>query len=447
VLEEGFTRFVPPPNATSVRVHAARLEITSGTDVGRSVRIDRPVFIIGTGETADLRLTDPTVSREHLRLFLTPSGLEIRDEGSKNGTWIGGLRIKDTLATQATSIKIGTTSIAMSLESGPLEIALSDSDRFGKAIGVSACMRNVFALLERASESDVTVLLEGESGVGKEVLAQAVHTRSARSAGPFVALDCGAIPPALIESELFGHEKGAFTDATRSSAGSFAQAEGGTIFLDEIGELQLDLQRKLLRVLEQREVRPLGSEHVVSVNVRVIAATNRRLSEAVHNNEFRQDLFYRLAVARVVIPPLRDRPEDVLPIAKAFLTAASNGKEVELPADFAAMLSAYHWPGNVRELRNVIDRYVHLGLRDTSSLFDANRQDLAPSSTDLSLLPYHEARRRAVDAFERAYVPKVMERAGGVVARAAEMSEVGRASFYRMLERVRDLPAGEQEEK
>jgi transcriptional regulator with PAS, ATPase and Fis domain len=430
-----------------MRVHAVNLEVTAGPDFGRTARDDRPVFVIGSGDSTDLRLSDPTVSREHLRLFLTPSGLEMRDEGSKNGTWIGGLRIRSTLVTASTALRIGTTSMSLSLESGPLDLQLSESDRFGRAIGVSACMRNVFAMLEKASDSDVTVLLEGESGVGKEVLAQAVHQRSSRASGPFVTVDCGAIPPGLIESELFGHEKGAFTDAAKSRVGAFEQAESGTIFLDEIGELPLELQRKLLRVLEQREVRPLGSSDVRSIDVRVIAATNRRLSEAVQQNEFRQDLFYRLAVARVTIPPLRDRAEDVLPIARTFL-AASSDPPVELPEDFASMLAAYHWPGNVRELRNVLDRYVHLGLRDTQALFDSKRRPSDTVDQNLSQLTYHEARRRAVDAFERAYIPKIMQRAGGVVARAAELSEVSRGSFYRMLERVREKvdPGGEADD-
>jgi DNA-binding NtrC family response regulator len=437
VGEESSTRFVPPPGAACMRVRAANLEVLSGPDQGRWVRIDRPVFVIGSGVSADLRLSDPTVSREHLRMYLTPSGLEIKDEVSKNGTWIGGLRIRDSLISMPTVLDLGTTRLSLGLEAGPLDLELSRHERFGRAIGVSAAMRNVFAVLERAAESDVSVLLEGESGVGKEVLAQAVHASSGRAGGPFVTIDCGAIPPTLIESELFGHERGAFTDANKSSIGVFAQGDGGTIFLDEIGDLPLELQPKLLRVLEQREIRRLGGVEMRRIDVRIIAATNRRLSEAVQSKEFRRDLFYRLAVARVTIPPLRDRPEDILPIAKELLALAANDRGLDLPVDFAAMLTGYHWPGNVRELRNVIDRYVYLGLRDTQSLFDSKSPPLEAAHVDLSRLSYHEARRRAVDAFERAYVPKVMDRAGGVITRALELSGMGRTSFYRMLERVR----------
>ncbi|MCC7386139.1 MAG: sigma 54-dependent Fis family transcriptional regulator [Deltaproteobacteria bacterium] len=434
------TQFLPASYASSLRVHAVDLEIAAGPDLGRRARVDRPLFVIGSGEGADLRLNDGAVSREHLRLHLGPEGVRVRDEGSTNGTWIGGLRVADVLITSDTVIEVGTTSLALRIESGPLDLPLSTSARFGSAIGVSEAMRHLFALLERAAASDVTILLEGESGAGKEVLARAVHSSSPRKEGPFVPVDCGAIPPTLIEAELFGHERGAFTGAAEARKGYFEQAEGGTIFLDEIGELPLDLQPKLLRVLEQREVRPLGATGVRSVNVRVIAATNRRLAEAARKNEFRQDLFYRLAVARVVVPPLRDRPEDIIPLAREFLRTALRNPEAELPVDLAAMLHAYRWPGNVRELRNVIDRYAFLGMRDARGLFDGSAVEGEATATpfeDLARLPYHEARKRAIELFEHAYLPKVLEHAGGVVARAAELAEVARPSFYRMLERIR----------
>ena len=435
------TQAVDDPRVTTMRVHAAVLDVRSGPDAGRQARIDRPTFVIGTGDMADLRLTDGTVSREHVRVSLAPAGVHVRDEGSKNGTWIGGLRVSDVTITQDTTLELGTTVIAIHIESGPLDLPLSTSASFGDAIGVSAAMRHLFAVLERAAASDVTVLLEGESGVGKEVLARAIHDRSSRADAPFVAVDCGAIPAGLIESELFGHERGAFTGATHAREGVFAQADGGTLFLDEIGELPLELQPKLLRVLETREVRTVGGRGTKSVDVRVLAATNRRLAEAAHKNEFRKDLFYRLAVARVTIPPLRDRPEDIAPLARAFLAVAQRDPGAALPPDFAAMLTSYAWPGNVRELRNVIERYAVLGMRDASGLFDASSPPLvgggAEAEADLSHLAFHEARRQTLDRFERAYLPKVLERAGGVMSRAAELAEVARPSFYRMLERLR----------
>lgn len=435
------TEFLPVTSASSLRVHAVNLEVTAGPDLGRRLRVDRPTLVIGSGSSADLRLSDGAISREHLRVALTPAGVRLRDEGSRNGSWIGGLRISDVLLTSDTSVQLGTTTVSLRLEAGPLDLPLSASIRFGQAIGVSEPMRHLFALLERAAASEVTVLLEGESGVGKEVLSRAVHTSSSRKDGPFVAVDCGSIPATLIESELFGHEKGAFTGANEARKGLFEQANGGTLFLDEIGELPLDLQPKLLRVLEQREVRPLGSTASRPVNVRVIAATNRRLAEAADKNEFRRDLFYRLSVARVTVPPLRERKDDILPIGRELLRSASGDPSAELPADLAAMLSTYHWPGNVRELRNVIERYSFLGMRDAQNLFDAQARGreapAMPLKDDLSRLPYHEARKRAIERFELEYLPRVLERAGGVVAKAAELAEVARPSFYRMLERIR----------
>jgi transcriptional regulator with PAS, ATPase and Fis domain len=315
---------------------------------------------------------------------------------------------------------------------------------FGAAIGVSPAMRHLFAVLERAAQSDVTVLLEGESGVGKEVLARAIHTRSQRAGGPFVTVDCGAIPSSLIESELFGHERGAFTGATHARSGVFEQADGGTIFLDEIGELPLDLQPKLLRAIEAREVRPVGANAARAVDVRIVAATNRRLAEAAASGEFRRDLFYRLAVARIVVPPLRERREDILPLARSFVRAATRDACAELPADFAALLGSYAWPGNVRELRNVVERWALLGVRDARTLFDEAGKVTAGELEDLSHLPYHEARRVVLERFERQYLPKVLSDAGGVVARAAAHAQVARPSFYRMLERLGEAADGDR---
>jgi transcriptional regulator with PAS, ATPase and Fis domain len=433
---DGRTAAAPTGPQASVPIVAATIDVLRGPDAGATARVESPSFVIGTSQSADLRLTDATVSREHLRLTLDAAGLRLRDDASRNGTWIGGARIQSAVITADTTLRLGNTTIALRLDPGPLQLAVSPSTEFGGAIGASPAMRHVFALLERAAQTDVTVLLEGESGVGKDVLSNALHAKSPRAEGELVAVDCGAIPPNLIESELFGHVKGAFTGATAARVGLLARAHRGTLFLDEIGELPLDLQPKLLRFLETREVRPVGGASSETVDVRVIAATNRRLLEAVESGAFRKDLFYRLAVVRIVVPPLRDRAEDIAPLATAFLRAATGDPGAELPADLAALLATYAWPGNVRELRNAIDRYAHLGVRDARGLFDeAVRMGVDPAA-DLSLLPLHEARRRALDQFEKAYVPRVLARAGGVVARAAELAGVARPSFYRMLDRL-----------
>jgi transcriptional regulator with GAF, ATPase, and Fis domain len=426
---------VSDPRIAQVPIRAVSLEVVEGPDRRPPIRIAQPVFVVGTGESADLRLTDSTVSREHLRLHLTDDGLTIHDGGSRNGTWVGGLRIESALVVSDVRLTLGATTIVIRVEAAATELEVSASSRFGDALGVSPAMRYVFALLERASVTELTVLLEGESGVGKEVLAHAIHRSSTRGQAPFVPVDCGAIPASLLESELFGHVRGAFTGASVDRQGLFLEANGGTLFLDEIGELPLDLQPKLLRALEQREIRPVGSNRTVPIDVRVVAATNRGLHAAVERGEFREDLLYRLSVVRVVVPPLRDRREDILPLAKRFL--AKMGYAGDLPRDVEGMLFAYAWPGNVRELSNVVQRFAALGARDRETLLASpSRADASLVPADALDAPYHEARQRVIESFERAYVEHVLARTDGVIVRAAEQSGMARASFYRMLERL-----------
>ncbi len=440
--DRGETRPARDRHRSSMEVRAARITITTGPDAGRDVRVDSPTFVIGTGAAANLRLSDDLVSREHVRLTLSAAGVRVRDADSTNGTWLGETRISDALVTSAVTLVLGDTTLTLRVDGAPVHLPLSPRSTFGSAIGESEVMRHLFAILERAAETEATVLLEGESGVGKEVLAQAIHTVSPRAAGPFVALDCGAIPANLVESELFGHERGAFTGADTSRRGAFEQANGGTIFLDELGELPVDMQPKLLRVIETREIKPVGGTKARPIDVRIVAATNKNLAEASARNEFRRDLFYRLAVVRVVVPPLRERREDVLPLARAFLRRGEGREHFDVPDDIAAMLTSHAWPGNVRELRNVMDRYAVLG-GDPEVLFDrmpprpgARGGETVPAA-DLSHLPFHEARRIALDRFERAYLPAVLARHGNVVVRAADAAGLGRTSFHRIMQRIR----------
>jgi len=424
-------------------VRAATLTILKGPDTGREVRITSPSFTIGGGATADLILTDPGVSREHVQLALMPNGIRVRDR-SKNGTRIGGLRIHDVLVQTDTVLVVGTTSIAVKLEAENLALPLSEGSTFGEAFGASSNMRHLFAVLEEAAKADISVLLEGESGVGKDVLARAIHASSARRDGPFVIVDCGTIPPNLVESELFGHVRGAFTGADDDRRGMFDDAHGGTLFLDEIGELPLEMQPKLLRALETKEIRPVGGRKTKRADVRVVSATNKKLAEGARRGSFREDLFYRLAVARVAVPPLRDRKDDVLPLATRFLRASKKDDHAEIPPELAAMLAEYSWPGNVRELRNVIERHVALGETAVALLLDRNVQQ-SGGAEDLSSFPYHEARRLVLERFERDYIPGVLARTNGVIARAAEHAQIARPSFYRLLERLRI--ADDKEEK
>jgi transcriptional regulator with PAS, ATPase and Fis domain len=423
---------------SSLRVRGARVAITRGPDAGRSVVLDQPTCVVGSGDTADIRLSDPSVSREHVRLSLAPNGIRVRDGGSKNGTWLGGVRVVEVMLTSDASVVLGGTTLAITLDSEDTDLPLSVSDRFGEAIGTTPVMRNVFAVLERVASTELSVLLEGETGTGKDLLARAIHARSTRAGGSFVAVDCASIPKGLVESELFGHVRGAFTGAERDREGVFEQADGGTLFLDEIGDLPLDVQPKLLRVLEARETKPVGGRTTKSVDVRVLAATSHRLAEAARSGEFRSDLFYRLAVTRVVVPPLRDRAQDILPIARAMLRTMTGEGLADFPPDFASMMEAYPWPGNVRELRNVVERFRAFG--GSRSLFDGGETPPTDLDDELARLEYHEARKIVVDRFEAQYLPRVLERASGNVTRAAELAAIGRASFYRMLERAGRRP-------
>ena len=426
------TRTLTVASGPVLLVRAAVLTVLKGPDAGRVERITTPNFGVGGGAGMDLILTDASVSREHLRLALTPQGVRVRDR-SKNGTRVGGLRVYDVLVQSDSVLTLGNTTIALQLEADPLALPLSEGSAFGDAYGGSPAMRHLFAILGQAATADISILLEGESGVGKDVLARAIHRASRRAEAPFVVVDCGAIPANLVESELFGHVRGAFTGANEDRRGLFAEAHGGTIFLDEVGELPVEVQPKLLRVLEAKEVRPVGGTKTKRIDVRVVSATNKRLKEAVKRGSFREDLYYRLGVACVTVPPLRDRPEDVIPLATRFYRQLSGDPSAAISPELEAMLTEYSWPGNVRELRNVIERYAALGDAGVSLVL----QPVTSPEDDLSALPYHEARRRVLERFEREYVPRVLERAGGVVARAAELAELARPSFYRLLERLR----------
>jgi len=306
------------------------------------------------------------------------------------------------------------------------EPVLYPEGRFGRLIAKSAAMRVVFARLARIADRDATLLIEGESGTGKELAAQAVHEASARASGPFVVVDCGSIPRALLEAELFGHERGAYTGANQARLGAFVNADGGTIFLDELGELDIELQPRLLGVLERREVKPLGASQPIPVNVRVIAATNRDLKREVSRGNFREDLYYRLAVACVRLPALRERTEDIPVLVRHFLEEQG----VRSAPDEAILqrLMRRSWPGNVRELRNVIEQIVAFGVEERS-LDEVPEQ---PASIDV---PFKTAKARLLEGFERSYLVSILAQHGGNITAAAKAAELDRVHFLRLLDR------------
>jgi DNA-binding NtrC family response regulator len=332
--------------------------------------------------------------------------------------------------------------LALRSENQRLRAELAGS--FHGMIGDSPALREVLRVVRRAGPTDATVLITGESGTGKEVVARALHAESRRKGGPFIAINCSALPGELIESELFGHLKGAFTGADRDREGLFEAAHGGTLFLDEVGDLAAPAQAKLLRVLEERQVTRLGGSRSVPVDVRVVAATNRPLERMSAEGSFREDLLYRLRVIGLHIPPLRERREDIPAIAVHFLAgfAARHGRPTRALSDAARrVLLAHDWPGNVRELRNAVERAVVLAEGETIDAADLppgldTRAPLRPVDAALADLPWAEARARALDAWERDFLAAALERHGGNVSRTAQSLGIHRQSLQKRLRQL-----------
>ncbi len=411
------------------------IAVQSGPDKGKKFLMETPCIRIGTGPECELQLSDSSVSRAHLEIKATHLGLMIRDLDSTNGTLQGGLIIKEAMVTGTVTLEVGESRIRIKPLDESIEIPLSMKTSVGGLMGQSQQMRQIFAILERVAPSSMTILLEGESGTGKDVAAQAIHALSGRVGAPMVIVDCGAIPHTLIESEIFGHEKGSFTGASSTHIGAFEAADGGTLFIDEIGELPLTLQPRMLRLLENQQVKRIGAAHYRKVDVRVIAATNRNLLVEVDEGRFRQDLYFRVSVMKILMPSLRERPEDILMLAHHFAEELHQDPHVVFPEDIASLLTSHAWPGNVRELRNMVERLTLLPDLAVEDLKGQGAADPKPHVGALAELPFHEARRRWQDLFERQYLSIHMAKSEGKVARAAQSANLPRQTFYRLMRR------------
>jgi DNA-binding NtrC family response regulator len=417
-------------------VSKVRLKVVKGPDKGQEVVLERDEFLIGCAEGADLRLSDPTVSRNHCAVRMTTRGPLLKDLGSTNGTKIEGVDVREGYVPAGAVLDLGHTRVRFTPLGESVEIPLLQSERFGRLWGRSVSMRRLFAMAAQVAPTDVTVLLEGETGTGKDALCEAIHQVSHREKEPLVVVDCGAIPPQLMESELFGHERGSFTGADRTRAGAFEEADGGTLFLDEIGELPLQLQPKLLRVLEAREVKRIGQVQARKVDVRVIAATNRDLREEVNRGTFRQDLYYRLEVVRLRIPPLRERPEDVPALIEHFRRSVRPGAEMPALSEEVLQHFCNHpWPGNVRELRNAVERAVVLQELPAFPQATPAEQPEGPADAIDVAVPFKDAKNALTERFERRYLTALLRSTGNNVSEAARRAGIDRVYLLKLLKR------------
>jgi DNA-binding NtrC family response regulator len=422
-----------------------QLVVVEGPDMGRAVDIGESEIIVGTDATCSLVLTDESVSRRHLSVRAEDARFFVRDLDSRNHTLYLGSHLSEASLPAGATLKLGRSFLRLQPRPQAAELPPSQSRRFGDLVAESLSMREIFAVLELAAASNASVLLEGETGVGKELAARAVHDHGDRRGRKFVALDCGALPESLMESELFGHVRGAFTNASASRGGAFARAHGGTIFLDELDSIPLPVQARLLRVLEERRVRPVGSDTETEVDIRVIGASRRDLRELVAEGAFRPDLYFRLSVIRVVLPALRERREDIAPMVGEMLRLRGLDDPGPIEGPNFERLLVHDWPGNVRELRNAIDRALALspGVREFSAL----RLVVDPSSSTedhvgvRSDLPFAQAKQAVIDVFERRYLRDVFERCDGNISAAARQAGLDRKHLRTLLVRHGILPA------
>jgi DNA-binding NtrC family response regulator len=422
---------------TPFEVPRFRVRVTLGFDAGASATSVEGRLVVGSAEDVTLRLTDPTVSRYHLEFEATSDGVVVRDLGSTNGTLLGSARVREVVVRGDVELQAGHTKLKLLTGSERAARGVSGAASFGRLIGASVAIRAVYTALERAAPTTTPVLITGESGTGKELAAHALHEASPRRGEAFEVVDCGGLPPTLVESELFGHERGAFTGAAGDRPGAFERAHKGTIFLDELGELPLEVQPKLLRALGEGEVRRVGGSRVRKVDVRVVAATNRDLRREVNAGRFRADLFYRLAVVQVRMPALRDRLEDLTVLVPSLLDAIrrDRGIDPDHTLDEAALeeLARHHWPGNVRELRNHLEHLLVLRVAPAfeDGAGDPEGGDAQDEPRSLTAVPLKVAREH----LERRYIATLLAETGGNVSEAARRAGIDRVTLFRTMRR------------
>jgi len=452
------------PEHTHKQLRRVMLRVKAGPDMGSQSTVARSRVTIGRSAVNDLVLTDSSISGTHAEIVLGDNGVKVHDLDSTNGTFVGPIRISSAWIEPGMVVKLGKTEIEL-IQADEVQVAISGEDHFGALYGSSPAMREVFAILERVAPTEMSMMIGGQTGTGKELVARALHDESPRLKGPFVVLDCGSLPRELAEAAILGHKKGSFTGAVSDRPGCFEEADGGTLFLDEIGELPLELQPKLLRVLDRREVQRIGESQVRKVDVRVVAATHRDLRMMVGQGSFREDLYFRLSVMTVDLPPLRERGDDVVMLAERFLeeffrTIGGPAKPTFSDAAREA-LQAEKFPGNVRQLKNIVQRAAHLcrnGVIEPNDLHLGRREDRPVASKSdkgsadapgidpaLFEAPFKESKQVMVDTFERAYFGRLLAKTENNLSRAAAEAGITRYYLRELLKRLgMHKPRGEE---
>jgi transcriptional regulator with GAF, ATPase, and Fis domain len=454
----GFRTVFVDNRPKSRQLRKAKLVVIDGPDKGKDFLISKSKTYVGRSSVNDVVIGDTSISGTHFELRAEEEGFLLRDLGSTNGTILEGCRVKELYLVPSATFRAGNSTFKVQPSNEVVEIPLSDNEHFEGVIGASVAMREVFAVLAKVAPSELTCLIEGETGTGKERIARAIHDASRRRKKPYVVLDCSSIPKDLMESYVFGHEKGAFTGAVSQHKGAFEQATGGTLFLDEIGELDLTLQPKLLRVLENREFKRVGGNQTIRSDVRVIAATNREIREMVGESGFREDLYFRLSVINICLPPLRKRIQDIPLLAESFMQDMAERRpdrpRMRLTADAMELLRIYEWPGNVRELKNVIERAVSLAsgtaiersdlhlrsssvslVAQTGSVEEMNDDpDRSVIGVDLTM-KYKQAKEAVLWKFEADFLGRLIREFDGNISRASNHAGLTRYHLRELLKK------------
>jgi DNA-binding NtrC family response regulator len=431
------TRVLSGDEPLRLTMQGFRLVMLRGPEPGHTFELKAGETRIGKGPDNDVVIPDATVSRAHCVVVRDRDAYLLKDLGSTNGTFIEDERIREAFLRPGVRVRVGEVLLKFQPVAEVVDVAPSGRDRLGALVGTSPRMREIFTLLERIAPTDATVLLTGDTGTGKGAFARAIHELSARREKPFVTIDCGAVSRSLIESELFGHERGAFTGATHTRKGALELSSGGTLFIDELDDLPLELQPKLLRALEERVIQRLGANSAIKLDVRVIAATKKDLRTEVAAGRFREDLYFRLSVVMVPLPPLRERKEDLGALCDHFL--GQPGAWDKLPKASRERLLSHTWPGNVRELRNVLERASYVGGLESLDFSVVRADDRQGQDAERLLAdytrPFKDAKNELIERFEREYIRRLLERTGANMARAAREAGIDRKYMYLLMKK------------